>query len=796
MDNTAKMFESLSGDERAATAPNAQSKSNEKDQGEAITPVPDDAPQDIPFHRLGVPSLVHHYHDANGKPLQKICRWDKPDGTKEFFPLTFRKYKDSSCRWTWKGLPEPRPIYGLDRLALNPYLPVVVCEGEKSADAAQKLFPDYVAITSQNGSGSAHKADWTVTQGRAVTIWPDNDKAGDDYAADVATLTQQAGAKSVHIVKIPDGAKEGWDLADDLPEGWTLEKLRELLNDPAEHKQPYIPFGYVMRETGVFKLDESSGNDIAVCDPLYIEALARDDKGNSWGCLLVWKDADGKSHEWAMPNSMLAGDGSDYRRALLDMGLRIRAGKKAQNALHDYIISANPEARAVSVNMPGWNGQRYVALDGAVYGKGSDRVLLQMPGVLPKLDKKGTLESWQKNVACYAVDNSRLVLATSAAFAGALLRPANEGSGGFHFSGGSSTGKTTTLRFGSSVSGLALRSWRTTDNAAESWARSANDGILLIDELGQVDGKAADQMAYMLGNGQTKGRANREGMAKDTTEFLLLFLSTGEIGLAEKIGEGKKKAKAGQTVRMLEIPADAGKGFGIFEELHDFKNGDEFAKHLAKASADHRGCAMPVWLEKLAGMDGDKLRAALATMTKAWMDEHVPPDADGQVKRAARRFALVAVAGELATTLGITSWPDKEASNAAARCFKDWLSARGGSGSHEVQDGIKDILAFIEKHGSSRFQEIGKSETVYDRAGFKKDNGDGEYEFYLRRDAFQSEILGGSRNADNIIKAAIDAGLIIPDSDGKTTRPVTLPGLGKKRVLCIIPARYKSEAIA
>ena len=580
----------------------------------------------------------------------------------------------------------------------------------------------------------------------------------------------------------------------DMQQDQGAEVIKERVNKA--YKPPYVPFGYVVNETGVSKVDENG--DIAVCDPLYIEALARDDKGNSWGRLLVWKDADGKPHEWAMPNYMLASDGSDYRRALLDMGLSIRAGRKAQNALHDYIISANPESRAVSVSMPGWNGQRYVALDGAVYGQGSDRVLLQTPGVLPKVDKKGTLESWQNNVAKYAVGNSRLVLAMSSAFAGALLRPANEGSGGFHFSGGSSTGKTTTLRLASSVSGLAMRSWRTTDNAAESWARSANDGVLLIDELGQVDGKAADSMAYMLGNGQTKGRSTRDGMAKDTTEFLLLFMSTGEIGLAEKIGEGKKKAKAGQTVRMLEIPSDAGKGFGIFEKLHGFKNGDEFAKHLAKQSADHRGCAMPVWLERLAGMDTDKLRTALVAMTKAWMDEHVLPDADGQVKRAARRFALVAVAGELAAAFGIVPWPDKEASNAAARCFKDWIAARGGSGSHEVLDGIMSILDFISKHGNSRFQGIGgdynKDDKIHDRAGFKKDIGEGEYEYYIHRETFQSEILGGSRNADSIIKAAIVAGLIIPDSSDKATRPVTLPGLGKKRVLCIVPARYKGEA--
>ena len=608
-------------------------------------------------------------------------------------------------------------------------------------------------------------------------------------------LQRQAEANKESVSLLVKKAIPGIDF-NDLHQAQGPEVVRHTIN--AAQKPQYVPSGFIMKDKGVYREVEGDDPDIAVCDPLYIEALARDNKGNSWGRLLVWKDPDGNSHEWAMPNFMLAGDGAEYRRILLDMGLSIRAGKKSQNALHDYITTANPKARAISVNIPGWHGTRYITSDGTIYGQGKDRMLLQMSGIPPKLDKDGTHESWKDNVARYAIGNSRLVLSISAVFAGTLLRAANEGAGGFHFAGGSSTGKTTTLRLASSVTGLALRSWRTTDNAAESWARSANDGVLLIDELSQVDSKAADSMAYMLGNGQTKGRANRDGIAKDTTDFLLIFLSTGEIGLAEKIGEGKKKARAGQTVRMLEIPADAGKGFGIFENLHGFHSGDELAKYLARASADNRGHAMALWLEKLTSMEADKLRSAIVAMTKVWMDEHVPPGADGQVTRAARRFALVAIAGELAASFGLVPWPDKEASNAAARCFKDWLTARGGSGSHEVQDGINDILAFIEKHGSSRFQEIGnghEDDKIHDRAGWKRKTSSGEYEYLMVRETMQSEILGGSRNTPHIIRAAIEREMIIPDSDGKAARVVRLPGIGQKRVLCIIPARYREAAI-
>lgn len=554
-------------------------------------------------------------------------------------------------------------------------------------------------------------------------------------------------------------------------------------------KIPYMPFGYRIESGTLYRVNDD-GNKTAICDPVYIEALARGKNGDNWGRLLSWNDADGRRHEWAMPNSMLAGDGADYRRILLSQGLGIRAGKGAQNALHDYILTANPPARAISMDMAGWCGKRYVAVDGTVYGMGGDKVLLQVAGTLPKIDHVGTLQGWRDNVAGYAVGNSRLAFALSAAFAGILLYPANEGSGGFHFAGGSSTGKTTALRLAISAWGLPLRSWRTTDNAAESWARAANDGFLAIDELGQVDGRAADAMAYMLGNGQTKGRANRDGIAKDTAEFRLLFLSTGEIGLGDKLKEGGKTAKAGQTVRMIEISADAGSSMGIFENLHGFSSPDEFAKHLARMSQDHRGTAAVAFLHKITEQNFDALQSELSALTAVWLKEYLPNGADGQVSRVARRFALVAAAGELAASWGILPWQDKEAGNAAARCFRDWLHERGGKGSHEVQEGLQAILTFIERYGQSRFADFDKPDEgkINDRAGFIRKKGN-KTEYLFFSTTMRQEVLGGSKNASAILKAAIAKGFVLPDSAGKTSQNITLPSFGQKRMIVVVPSR-------
>jgi putative DNA primase/helicase len=77
----------------------------------------------------------------------------------------------------------------------------------------------------------------------------------------------------------------------------------------------------------------------------------------------------------------------------------------------------------------------------------------------------------------------------------------------------------------------------------------------------------------MLANGQGKQRAGRTGAARPRLTWRLLFLSAGEIGLAEHMGEVNKRARAGQELRMIDLPADAGAGLGIFETLHEFETG-------------------------------------------------------------------------------------------------------------------------------------------------------------------------------------------------------------------------------
>ncbi len=228
-----------------------------------------------------------------------------------------------------------------------------------------------------------------------------------------------------------------------------------------------------------------------------------------------------------------------------------------------------------------------------------ERFILQTTGAVDHAYReRGTLESWQEQVARYGVGNSRLGLALSTAFAAPLLYPTQSESGGFHFRGGSSTGKATALQVGGSVWGGGgvrgfIRTWRATSNGLEGVAALHCDSLLCLDEMGQVDGREAGHIAYMLANGVGKTRASRSGEARPAAEWRLLFLSSGELSLADKIAEDGRgrRAAAGQQVRIVDIAADAGAGYGIFEKLHGFESGDAFSRHLKIAASENYGVA-------------------------------------------------------------------------------------------------------------------------------------------------------------------------------------------------------------
>lgn len=203
------------------------SKPPMRDVWKPISPVPVDAPLPPATHHLnGNPSAKWQYRDAEGKLLGEVCRFDKQVGSKEVLPLTFCA-NGKRREWRWQALPEPRPLYGLELIGDAGH--VVVVEGEKTADAARRLLgPKLPVLTWPGGCNAVGKADWTPLAGKTIYLWPDADEPGIKAALAVAEIL--VGLSCVtKIVEPPEKVSRGWDLADAEAEGWTEQRVSEIL---------------------------------------------------------------------------------------------------------------------------------------------------------------------------------------------------------------------------------------------------------------------------------------------------------------------------------------------------------------------------------------------------------------------------------------------------------------------------------------------------------------------------------------------------------------------------------------
>lgn len=215
-----------------------------KDEGRPLRPIPSDVLENEELkylfqHRtLGIPKNIWVYRDANGEPVMFVCRYIDKQGKKHDLPWTYREYKDGKKDWDIKSIPTPRLLYNRHSFDQHPEKPVLVCEGEKAAEAASKLFPDWTSTTSSNGAGNAKSCDWSPCENRHVVIWPDNDDAGFSHAKDVARLCLKVGAASVRIVQIPEEFAEKWDLADELPDGMDVADVQKLIDEAEDVVDP------------------------------------------------------------------------------------------------------------------------------------------------------------------------------------------------------------------------------------------------------------------------------------------------------------------------------------------------------------------------------------------------------------------------------------------------------------------------------------------------------------------------------------------------------------------------------
>ncbi|QXC32248.1 DUF927 domain-containing protein [Aeromonas sp. FDAARGOS 1407] len=552
---------------------------------------------------------------------------------------------------------------------------------------------------------------------------------------------------------------------------WQAEvvPLHPVRDDETEKGQD-MPEGFEIRGERLYALvtlgrgEDAHSEWIPISSPVRVQAETSDEHGRGYGRLLEWQDSAGRARQWAMPvRSLVPRNGEDVFVSLLDAGLPfIELGHKRKLAA--YLMACRPDKRITCVERTGWHGRAYVLPSGTI-GPDAEGVILQTAGYAASdFTERGTLAEWQQGVAGLAVGNSRLCFALSLAFAAPLLSLVGMEGGGFHLKGESTDGKTTIMKAAASVYGNPDRysqTWRATGNAIEGIASRRNDALLCLDELGELDAREAGQTSYMLSNGQGKGRSKQDGELRERKAWRLLFLSTGELSLEDHAASAGQRTQAGMEVRTIQIPSDTGQ-HGAFEWLHGMESGRTFADTL-KAHCDHQhGTAFRTYAEALAGeleAHGERLRAEIKRIAA----ELTPSGAGNQVGRAINRFALVAAAGELATRLGVTGWPEGEAIRAVRVCLKAWLAERGHLGNKEDAATLAQIRAFMRAHQYTRFVDVSDpNHRPANVVGYRRNprhGTDDELEFWVDPSGWV-EITSG-RDAKKAAKLSAKAGYLL-----------------------------------
>ena len=609
---------------------------------------------------------------------------------------------------------------------------------------------------------------------------------------------------------------QGYDLADAQKEGWTPQLIKALIGSlPDENKlfsgvlcsqlKPIKTEAgqYILKPAGVFWEDKK------ICAFLNPIASCRTLNGDQWTLLVEFIDKDFKKREIFIPNKLLPKDGSALSELLIDSGLWINVDPKAGRQNLKYYLNQTPKERMVLVNKIGWHGQNYVFPDKAWGKPEREKHKLYIQGTMPIYEEIGTIDQWTQEIGKYLQGNSRLIFGVSMGLASSLLTPLGRQNFGVHYIGYSSIGKSTILYVVASIFGAEVKSWRTTDNCAEAWAREANDNIFFLDELGKApNASVVSEMLYMLGDGQGKGRANRFGDARDVTKFKTYPQSTGEMSFEDKMrqGFGKRNFFAGQSVRLAQIQADAGQGMGIYENLHGFKNGALLSDHLVKSSLKYRGTLGDAWLSYCCQNYNDVLKKA-ECYAQIWMDKYpLENGTDGQVIRVKGHFAHIAAIGEMAIEQKLLPLKSGDVYEAVAILFNDWLNQRGGVESHEDMEVVQKLISFIEEHGSSRFEnpwnagedeqtgrERPNNEKVFDRAGFRK-FVDEQYTYYFLSTVFTRDILDGAKGASQKarLKKLADSGYIQTTTEKKEGKDMNryskterIPSHGVKKVYVV-----------
>ncbi|MFU0874200.1 DUF927 domain-containing protein [Kluyvera sichuanensis] len=667
---------------------------------------------------------------------------------------------------------------------------VIIAEGLATTLSTHLMRPDALTVCAIDAGNLLPVAEFMRQQypQAQIIIAADNDRLDDKPNTGTERAEKAASAVAGYVAVPPTDYKADWN---DYHHQHGLEVATAAFNDSMYQPQgecvkpqlqaieggktdqpekgPLKP-RIESRKDGVYwitpKVDKESGeiinNESWLASPMDVIGTGRDDKDQY--LILRWLAfGAGIPTTAAIPLADI-GEREGWR-TLKAGGVNVTTKSSLRAILADWLQRSGSRELWRVAHATGWQCGAYIMPDGEIIGAPAHPVLFSgRSSAAAGYTLKGTAESWRNSVARLAYGNYAMMTGIAAALAAPLIGLAGADGFGIHFYEQSSAGKTTTANVASSLYGnpdLLRLTWYGTALGLANEAAAHNDGLMPLDEVGQgADPVSVSQSAYALFNGVGKLQGAKEGGNRDLKRWRTVAISTGEMDLETFIATAGRKTKAGQLVRLLNIPLSKAVRF------HDHQNGKQHADALKDAYQHHHGTAGREWIRWLSDHQQQAIDAVRECEAR-WRSL-IPADYGEQVHRVGARFAIL----EAALILGsvVTGWDVQACRDAIQHSYNSWVR-EFGTGNKEHQQIVEQCEAFLNAHGMSRYAPFPYDQSdlpIRDLAGYRaKGNHDADpMIFYTFPAAFEGEIARGF-NAKQFAETIKNAGMLTPPASGR-----------------------------
>lgn len=607
-------------------------------------------------------------------------------------------------------------------------LPIFICEGFATGCTLNEQTGNPVVITfSCNNYKSVVLQIKEQYPDRRLVIAADNDFTNDNNPG-LNKAKEIANELEIEYV-YPDfetAGLVGSDFNDFYNSGGTREHI--IIVEPViKTVYPNIPNGYDCTDDGVVEITDRDPLMITGT-PIYVLANTHNEAEENYGVALRWRTMRGTDIEKVIPKAELLANQSKIPGYLASMGVDVDDPRR----LMSYLKAAKSKEFIKSADKTGWIGDNTFVLPAqTIREPAGERILYgngQLSTVAKSIISQGSLAEWQQGM----MDASVLVIFGVCSSLSAPVRyKVGVESGGIHFYGQTSQGKTTLLQTIASVWGngadpqraggqfIYLQKWNSTTNATEATAEQFNDLPFVIDEIGESDPKTFGQGIYRLLSGVGKARADIFGGRRDNKSWRVLLFSAGEVPVSQFIEDSGETMKGGQAVRLTDIDITA--NGELFKDAAD-------ADAMKDLCAAHYGLAGPAFLK------------AIPDLAQNW--ESVNHDAIGPAdnpiaKRVRKRFALAAYAGHMASEAGLLPWTSNQILDAVQQVYKNW-QVTSNLVSDDVR-GMQSVRDYINLH-DARFERPGNDEhPTQNRSGWYRNRI-----YYFTPAAFKKACGGAS----------------------------------------------------